>query len=220
MLRKKLPGLFGCVGMFVLALGQSGYAVVTSFTDIGSFNAAASTTLVEDFEAFSPKNMILASFVSNGNTYTGAPGPNVFVSGPGFTNYGLLGATTTSILTASGDEDYVVDFGSPSEAVGFDTYLNEFGPATVRVFGAANTLLDTINHTHDPTTIGFLGLVADEPIHSIRWTTVDGGIINTGIDNILQGDAIRVNNNNAIPEPASFALVMMGGFSLLRRRGA
>jgi hypothetical protein len=82
-----------------------------------------------------------------------------------------------------------VEFGTPTEAVGFDTYLNTYGPATVSVFGA-NNLLDTFVLNQDPTTVGFLGILASEEISSIRWTTVNGGKINTGIDNIIQGSRI------------------------------
>ncbi|MDE5100011.1 MAG: hypothetical protein O4861_17405, partial [Trichodesmium sp. St16_bin4-tuft] len=106
--------------------------------------------------------------------------------------------TTSSIITANGDEDFTVEFGTPTEAVGFDTYLNAYGPATVSVFGA-NNLLDTFVLNQDPTTVGFLGILASEEISCIRWTTVNGGKINTGIDNIIQGSKI---DNKSTPEPS------------------
>ncbi|NEQ36819.1 MAG: hypothetical protein F6K40_11240 [Okeania sp. SIO3I5] len=184
------------------------------FTDVNAFDALTNTTLVEDFEdfpqkAFPEKREIFASFVSNGNTYTGLAGVpylNVGVAAPGFTNFGVP-ITTTSILTANGDEDFTVEFGIPTEAVGFNTYLNAFGPATVSVFGHTG-LLDTFVLSHDPTTVGFLGILASEEISSIRWTTVRGGSINTGIDNIVQGTKIE---SASTPEPTSaLSLVVLG----------
>ena len=173
------------------ATAGNAYASTMFFTDVNAFDALTDTTLIEDFEAFPYKaypgnNQIFPSFVSNGNTYTGHP--NVFVSSAGATSYGVP-ITTSSIITANGDEDFTVEFGTPTEAVGFDTYLNAYGPATVSVFGA-NNLLDTFVLNQDPTTVGFLGILASEEISSIRWTTVNGGKINTGIDNIIQGSRI------------------------------
>ena len=165
------------------------------FTDVNAFDALTNTTLIEDFEAFPQKDQALSSFVSNGNIYTG--NSNVWVSSPGYTNFGVP-VTTSSVLTATGNEDFTVEFGTPTEAVGFNTYLNPYGPATVSVFGA-NNILDTFVLNQDSKTVGFLGILADEEISSIRWTTVNGGIINTGIDNIIQGSKI---NNKSIPEPS------------------
>ena len=186
--------------IFTAATAGNAYASTMFFTDVNAFDALTDTTLIEDFEAFPLKNQPLSSFVSNGNTYTGhagAPYPNVGVSSPGYTNYGVP-ITTSSIITANGDEDFTVEFGTPTEAVGFDTYLNAYGPATVSVFGA-NNLLDTFVLNQDPTTVGFLGILASEEISSIRWTTVNGGKINTGIDNIIQGSRI---DKKSTPEPS------------------
>ena len=174
-------------GLIVTAAAAgNAYASTMFFTDVNAFDALTDTTLIEDFEAFPLKNQPLSSFVSNGNTYTGHP--NVFVSSAGATSYGVP-ITTSSIITANGDEDFTVEFGTLTEAVGFDTYLNAYGPATVSVFGA-NNLLDTFVLNQDPTTVGFLGILASEEISSIRWTTVNGGKIDTGIDNIIQGSRI------------------------------
>ncbi|MDJ0554876.1 MAG: hypothetical protein QNJ68_10610 [Microcoleaceae cyanobacterium MO_207.B10] len=73
------------------------------FTDVNAFDALTNTTLVEDFEGFAPKDRALPSFVSNGNTYTGlasVPHPNVWVSRPGYINFGVP-VTTSSILNCS-----------------------------------------------------------------------------------------------------------------------
>ncbi len=222
-IRATLSKLLTVTGGLIAVAGAGGSADASTmfFTDVNAFDALTNTTLVEDFEGFSQKNQPLAFFVSNGNTYTGlagSPSPHVWVTTPGYTNFGVP-ITTSSILTASGNEDFTVEFGTPTEAVGFNTYLNAFGPATVNIFGNTG-LLDTFVLNHDPTTVGFLGIVADEEITSIRWTTVDGWRINTGIDNIVQGTEI---DNTSVPEPTSalglIALGVLGfGSGLLKQK--
>ena len=173
-------------------------AGVIFYTDKPSFDLAASTTLLEDFEAFAPKDTILPFFTSNGVTYTGfagTPDGNVFVASLGFNNFGagVTQPTTSSILTAHGDEDFTATFATPILALGFDTYLNGHGPATVKVFNG-NTLLDT--YAYDPAldTKEYWGIVSTDPITSFRWTTTDGATVNTGIDNI---------SVLAVPEPST-----------------
>jgi len=205
------------LGIFVWSTSSTGFAAVIFYTDLPTFDSASSTTLVEDFESFSPKNTRLSSFTSNGITYTGfagTPSPNVFVSAPGFTNFGVP-VTTSSILTANGDEDFTLDFSTPTTAVGFDTYLNQFGPADVKVFGSSG-LLGAFSLLHDPTLIGFLGITSTENITSLRWTTVDGGVINTGIDNIRTGVGV-------VPLPPAlwlFGTALMGLIGFGKRRKA
>jgi len=86
------------------------------------FDTAASTTVLEDFEGVVPKDTPLASFVSNGVTYTGlagSPFPNVWVASPGYNNFGagVTQPTTTSILVANGDEDFTLGFSTKPFAV-------------------------------------------------------------------------------------------------------
>jgi hypothetical protein len=57
----------------------------------------------------------------------------VWVASPGYTNFGAgVGTTTTSILTANGDEDFTADFSTPYFAIGFDTYFNGLGPTKMK----------------------------------------------------------------------------------------
>jgi hypothetical protein len=87
-------------------------------------------------------------------------------------------STETPLLLLSIDE-----FSSAFSAVGFDTYVNSFGPADISVFGATG-ILGSYSLSHDPTMVGFLGITSNDPITSIRWTTTNGRTIGTGVDNI------------------------------------
>ena len=197
----------------LLALSSNGYSSIIYFTDIVSFNDSTQTTLIEDFEDISPKDRSLQSFSSAGITYSPFSSGNVWVSSPGYTNYGVP-VTTSSILTANGYEDYILNFSNPFTAIGFDTYLNRFGPASISIFGA-NGLLDTFTLSHDPTIVGFFGLAASESITAIRWNTVNGGAINTGIDNIRVGG---VDTTTAVSEPTAALLLALAIPCLLRSR--
>jgi hypothetical protein len=98
--------------------------------------------LVDNFESFSPKDVNLPSAVSGGITYTPTgTGTNVVVASPGYTNFGAgVNPTTTSILTASGNEDFVGVLTSPASPSGFDVFLNGLGPASATFFNGATLL--------------------------------------------------------------------------------
>ncbi len=197
-------------------------ATLTYFTNLSLFNAVSSTSVIEDFEAFTPKGTSLHSFTSNGNTYTAlegsytqAHGLDVNVTPPGYTNFGVP-ITTSSVLTSDGNEDFRVDFGTPKAALGFDTYSNTYGPPTIQIFGSGG-LLGTYSVVQDSTKVGFFGVVASEPITSIRWTGVNGGVINTGIDNIRTGVA-TATPTTSVPEPFTIIGTLVGGTAAFRMR--
>ena len=123
----------------LLPLSSVGLAAPSVYTSYGPFDVVADTTLVEDFEAVVPKNTALPSFTHNGITYAGtqATNPNVWVAGPGYTNFGVP-VTTSSVLTSTGPEDFVVDLSAfDYTAIAFDAYLNNLGPVVVEVYGSA-----------------------------------------------------------------------------------
>jgi hypothetical protein len=187
-------------------------AVPALYLDRAAFTAAENAVLVEDFEAVLPKDTALASFTSNGITYSGVGGTNVWVASPGYNNFGVPGLTVTSILTATGNEDFLIALGTrANKAVGFDAYLNNFGPVTVEYFGAADNLIATVSDGQGGGAVRFLGLVADEPIYKIHWTAIGGQTINTGIDNLVLG---------TVPAPGAILLGALGTglVGWLRRR--
>lgn len=175
---------------WVLPAGVA-FSAPTYYSSRAAFVAATSPVVVEDFES-APAAQILGSLTRSVGTfmpYAGAPGPNIYIAAANYTNFGLPGPVGSQVLTANGDEDFELFFAVPTDNVGFDTYLNQFGPATIRLYSAGNVLVDTFIYSHDSTKVGFFGVVSDVAMTSIRWTTTIGRTINTGYDNILIGTA-------------------------------
>jgi len=193
---------------FLLMTATTANSTVTFYTDFGSFDGASSATLVEDFEAYPAKDVPLGSIYSNGITYTPVgSATNVWVSSPGYTNYGVPGPTTTSILTATGDENFMITPDNALSAIGFDTYPNAYVPALVSVFGSSG-LLDTFDLTVLPNNqVGFLGITSTMAITSVEWFTTAGGVLNTGIDNIY-------TQTYAAPAP-SIAVLLASGLMMI-----
>ncbi|MGH7244461.1 MAG: hypothetical protein ACREJD_13705 [Phycisphaerales bacterium] len=202
---------FSMSGVFALASGP------VYFTSKAPFVAATNPILVEDFES-APASQILASLTRPIGTFTpyaGTPGPNVFINLPTFTNFGVPGQVGTKLITANGDEDFELFFETPTKNIGFDTYLNEFGPAMIRLYTAGHVLLDTHTHNQDPTKVGFFGVVSDVALTSLRWTTTIGRNVNTGYDNILIGAACPGDlNHDGFVDDADFVL-FAGAYNIL-----
>lgn len=178
--------------------------------DETAFNAATTISILETFDSVTPKDKALASFTSQGVTYAPAvAGGNVWVTSYPYGNFGVAIPDKT-VLTATGDEDFTLAmaFATPVTAVGFDTYLNRFGPVTIQVHngdGWTSTVF-----SHDYTIVGFFGVTSPSPIDMIRWTAVGGAVQNTGIDNVQIG---------VVPVPAAVLLGMLGlGTAGLRLR--
>lgn len=203
-------GWLGLVGMTAPLSAQV-------YTDAGAFYTAAAPTYVETFEAVSvPKDVPLSSFTQAGIEYLGLAGlpfPNVFVASPGYTNFGPgLVPTTSSILTANGDEFFLIGFDVPALAAGLEFFSNGLGPMAIVFLTGGDGPLDLsvldAYYLDGPASRGFVGLVADadKPITAISFVSTRGGQINTGIDNLAV---------TPIPEPAGWALGLIGASALL-----
>ncbi len=191
------------------AVGVHSLGSIVYFTSKAPFVAATNPTLVDDFEN-APTEQILGSLTRPEGTFTpyaGTPGPNVYINLANYTNFGVPGQIGTQVITANGDEDFELFLSTPTTNIGFDTYLNQFGPATIRLYTAGHQLLDTNIHNHDSTKVGFFGVISDVPLTSIRWTTTVGRAINTGMDNILIGTACLGDlNHDGLVEDADFVI--------------
>ena len=197
-----------------------------TYTSAAAFAAAAGApTYTETFETVPvSKDTRYATFTKSGIKYTGqagVPGPNVIVASPGYTNFPAVpGATTTSVLSANGDENILVEFLPSVYSVGFDAWYNGLGPNTTTFYNGA-TILGTITY-NSAATIGFNGYIgtADTPITAMRWKSFAGAALNSGIDNI-RIDTTAPEAVVATPEPASLMLLATGFFVIsvgVRRR--
>ena len=192
-------------------------AAITFYDNQALFNAVVTVSLIDDYETGSVRNAPLASLTRNGVSYTptdGTPFPNVFIADPGYSNFGAgVGITTTSILTANGDENFRADFATAVRAVAFDAYWNGLGAAVITAYNN-NTVLGAYSPAGNPDNKGFLGSITDgAAITGFRWDTTSGGQLNTGIDNLRTAP---------IPEPGTYAMLLAGlgllGFVGRRRK--
>ncbi len=209
------------IQLLAAALFASPAVGQTHTSSAAFFGSAGIPSYTETFETLLvPKDTPLPSFTQAGITYTGlagAPFPNVWVSSPGYLNYGAgLNPTTTSILTANGNEHFLIQFLNPEYAVGFDVYYNGLGPATASFFNGA-TLLGNISY-NGAAFLGFDGYIASAstPVTSVEWLGTNGGVLNTGIDNL----AVFNSPITSTPEPATLTLFATGiaGLAVVRRR--
>jgi len=200
----------------IAAISSTGQAAISFVNSLAS-NGFAGISVDEDFESFAPKDVALASVDTPGILFTPIT-LNVWVSSPGYTNYGIAGPTVTSILTTNGDEDYRGTLKVPARRIGFDIYTIDDpgspnsvpGAPPVRVTVTSTTEFATYDIPAPSGNFGFLGIVSDDPIVEFTWYGKSGGIRNTGIDNT------RISG--VVPEPASLAALVVGSAALLRRR--
>lgn len=199
------------------ALGSAAAYPATTFYDSKSaFDLVASTVLIEDFESFSPKDTGFFPTLSTGfltfTAYDPPSSPNLVVTSPGYTNFGVnVSPTTSSVLSTSGDENFEMFFALAQTAAGFEGYLNGLGPGTVTVKNGALVLgtYDLPNPAGGAIT--YVGVVSDTPFSSIVWDTTAGGVRNSGIDNISVA---------AVPEPSTWVTLLASflAFAFLARR--
>ncbi len=136
-------------------------------------------TLIEDFEGWR-KNSGLSRHTVNGISWVA--GTNLYVASAGYTNFGVP-ITESAVLTSNGHESWTMSFQQTVYAAGMDTYDNVYGPMTFTItLQDGTTVSDVVDH--DPTIVGFWGVSSPQPIKSIHFTSVSGGSINTGVDNI------------------------------------
>jgi hypothetical protein len=214
-LKSRTLTTMGTAMALALIPATSAHALTTVYGSLAAFmQSHPGQTLIEDFESVMPKDAGLA-FIETPtvrvNPIAGGSGA-VLVASPGYDNFdppGLL--TTSSILTADGDEAFEVILASPSFAVGMDVYLNDLGPAAFSYFSGDIGVGSVIYPASPGNTINnrvFHGVFnADAPITRFTFVSTLGGRLNTGIDNIR---TVPFRMTNGVPEPASWALMIAG----------
>lgn len=197
------------LAVFAAAIAAPAWAAPVVFqgtvADRAGFLASvgASVSYTETFESVPvSKNAGHASFTQAGATYTALGGTNVFVASAGYTNFGAgVGTTTTSILTANGDEHFDVSLASAVDVLAMDVYTNGLGPLTISFYNAA-TLLGSASWTSSADDIRFLGFKGDQAVTRFEFISTLGGRLNTGLDNIAFASAA----GNGVPEPGTLSL--------------
>lgn len=162
----------------------------------------------EDFESVLVRDASLPFLDTAVGLFTpGLAGLNVFVSSPGYTNYGPgLNPTTSSVLTANGDENFIWALAFPAQTVQLQIYLNDLGPATMAFYDAADGLLAAFNFEADSDTGNNLVTLnfdaGADIVARATFVSTRGGILNTGLDNIT-----IAQGGGTVPEPAGMALL-------------
>ena len=164
---------------------------------------------VETFESLGPKDAQLLTVASPVGTFNPAPGGagNLVIASPGYTNFGPgNNPTTTSILTANGDESIEFLPASAASAVFMDVYLNDLGPAWLTFFNGATQIGQLSFLADGDPGNNFLAQVGfdfgtSNQITRVTWLSTLGGQLNTGIDNVTV---------SFVPEPSAWALLIAG----------
>jgi PEP-CTERM motif len=207
---------------------QVGAATVTFYDTQSSFNAATTTTLLDDFSFPGVGFRQIgghgtSSITRNGVTYADVSGTNdIVILSPGdYWNFGAaVGTTADYVVTTDYDEHIRASFSTDYRAVGFTAYFNGLGPGTLTVFGAGGGTIGTYafpTSGDDPATgladRGYLGFTSTAAITGFQWDTTGGGYLNTGFSNL---------SVDAVPEPSTWAMLLIGfagiGFAAYRRR--
>lgn len=158
------------------------HAGVTIFDSLAEWNAATSaqTVRVTFEEPIWPVNQVLTgAWTVDGITFqgfAGTPSPNIYVA-----NFGNVFASG-NWMTANGDENIDITFDAPPNALAFDATANQFGPAFIRFLDEGGSEIASLTIPID--TFRFVGVVSDQPIRRVNFTSVLGAQENTGFDTI------------------------------------
>jgi len=189
------------VGALVLAIASVAGAAQVYDTEAGFLGQVAAGYYLEDFDEFFEGQVTDPSYdFAEGDWAYTTSAPNGLYSGPG----------VWSVNTAF--DPLTIDFtGAPVTAVGGNMWVTDISFATIPgeiTVELADGTVETIP-TSDPG--NFRGFVADDPIASMTITPVTGG--ENGwptLDNFYVGAKV--------PEPATIALLALGGLAVIRRR--
>jgi hypothetical protein len=197
------PVRLSLAAVAALALGPA-LAATTFYDDPVAFHAARVSTLKADFEAFS--NVVDTPGIANPYTEGGvnfSNPSNLYVAAAG-------GAAdladidfpfSSNVLTVSGNEIITMSFAAGTVAVGFDSFTNYSDAPVVTVYDTGGMLIGSYVLAQGINSAGFVGVVSSVSIGRLVWTATDGGIKDTAIDNVVTG---------MVPEPTTYALMLLG----------
>ncbi len=179
---------------------------------VGLMTLAQASPLLafEDFESVPVKDASLPSLSTLVGTFVPAGGGNVFVSSPGYTNFGPgLNPTSSSILTASGHENFDWTLSFAAATVSLEIYLNDLGPALMSFYDASDTLLATFSYASDSDSTNNLVSLSynagADVITRATFVSTLGGVLNTGLDNIT----IAQRGSTEVPAPSVLSLALL-----------
>lgn len=188
-----------------------------------AFAAPASAATLIDFNTFSAGDSVTNQYGSLGvlfSTRTGSTISNAAIS-TYFPGEGTPDAAVTNSIDGADDRQgfLIITFTSvvSNLSLGYDNYGDLYLGDTIKAYGLGGTLLETLSPTPG---------IADYNLETISFTS--SGISYVEIqqqrnDWLFAVDNIRFDAGGAVPEPASWAL-MIAGFGLvgaaMRRRAA
>lgn len=167
-----------------LALATPAAAYVTWFSSPQSWESATvnqSTAVTFDEPLWPVDQPLAGTWTVGGASFTGfagTPFPNVYIQPAAIeAPFG-----TGNWMTANGDENIDIEPLALPTALAFDAKSNEFGPATVRVFGPDDEEIGTL--VIPIGTIRFVGVTSNVPISRVNFSSTLGAITNTGFDTL------------------------------------
>jgi hypothetical protein len=196
-------------------------AAITIYTDLAAFTAATTAPGVDTFTGFSTTASTPTPILRSAGSYTySASTRTSFFGGGTFANPFLSPNTATDTMTFNG-------FVGGVQAAGGNFFGSNIsgvfqpGDITITATDASGTVTQTIVGA---TTDSFLGFVSDGALTSFTVVSVQPavGFLWPSLDNLVL--ARRADAPGAIPEPATWAMMIVGfgmvGGAMRRRNAA
>lgn len=198
-----------------LAMASTVSADIITYDTFGEFQGATSLVFHDDFESY-PTGKSGTTLGTQGITFTQLEAGTLDVSPANLIEN--LTQCATTCLTADGNEDFRIQLtsGDTFAAIGFDFLTNQYDAPQITLTGVSGQIA-TFFLNQPKNSLGFIGIVSDVPILSLRIASVYGQFEDSAMDNVSVGAA----GPAAAPEPALGFLAgagMLGLCALTRNR--